>query len=83
MNDSNDEYNWINFDNPDECDTNVTLCCANPQCGDTHCSGWYVLDTKKLNGLGGEKLTFCSAECVCEYLGIPFYNDDEIDPDSL
>ena len=28
-----------------------------------------------------QKGAFCSAECVCEYLDIPFYNDDELDKD--
>lgn len=59
-------------------DENVTLCCAN--CGDVGCAGWYVLDTS-LKSFAGFKGVFCSAECVCEYLGIPFYNDDELDKD--
>lgn len=63
-------------------DENVTLFCAN--CRDVGCAGWYVLDPMvdtRLQQFVGSKVAFCSAECVCEYLGIPFYNDDELDKD--
>lgn len=63
---------------------NVTLCCAN--CGDVHCSGWYALDPirdTRLQTFIGHKAAFCSAECVCEYMDIPFYNDDELIKDSF
>ena len=63
-------------------DENVTLFCSN--CGDVGCAGWYILDPTKdhrLQPFVEYKVAFCSAECVCEYLGIPFYNDDELDKD--
>lgn len=65
-------------------DENVTLFC--PNCGDVGCAGWYILDPiedTRLQPFVGSKTAFCSAECVCEYLGIPFYNDDDLDKDSF
>lgn len=79
-----EEYNEQEEYNEEEYDDNVTVCCAN--CGDTNCSGWYVLDPiedTRLQSFIGFKAAFCSAECVCEYLDIPFYNDDELDKDSF
>lgn len=72
------------LENDEEYDENVTLCCAN--CGDVNQSGWYVLDPiadTRLQSFIGFKAVFCSAECVCEYMDIPFYNDDELDKDSF
>ena len=60
-------------------DENVTLSC--PNCGEVGCAGWYVLDPiedTRLQAFIGFRGAFCSAECVCEYLDIPFYNDDEV-----
>lgn len=60
-------------------DENVILSC--PNCGEVGCAGWYVLDPVKdtrLQPFIGFRGAFCSAECVCEYLDIPFYNDDEV-----
>ncbi len=70
----NDEERFEDYDE------NVTLVC--PNCGEVYCAGWYILDPTKdarLQPFIGFKGAFCSAECVCEYLNIPFYNDDELD----
>lgn len=75
---------YVKVDESEDYDENVTLCCAN--CRDVGCAGWYVLDPIKdtrLQPFIGFKAAFCSAECVCEYLDIPFYNDDELDKDSF
>jgi hypothetical protein len=80
MGDQQKRNNMDDNERFEDYDENATLCCAN--CGDTGCSGWYVLDTS-LKPFIGFKGVFCSAECVCKYLDITFYNDEDLDKDSF
>ena len=80
----NDDEKFEDYDELEDYDESVNLEC--PNCGDTHCGGWYILDPIKdtrLQPFIEFKGAFCSAECVCEYLNIPFYNDSELDKDSF
>ena len=63
----------------DDYDENITLSC--PNCGGSGMRGLVHFGPDKRHTVTSVyriSRRVCSAECVCEYLGIPFYNDDEV-----
>ena len=60
-----------------------TRICAN--CGDNFFNGYVILRTdNRFNQCGCVgPLYFCCAECLAEYLDVPFYNEDELNEEEL